>query len=53
MRNHRIGSIAISFTRQSATALVIGMLGDDVEDLEQDMRDSVGEFTNMVSGHSL
>ena len=49
---HRVGSIAVSFSRESATALVKGMLGDDVEDLEQDMRDAVGEITNMISGQA-
>ena len=49
---HRRGSIAASFSRGSAEALVRGMLGDDVEDLEQDMRDAVGEITNMISGRA-
>ena len=49
---HRTGTIAVSFTRESAAALVYGMLGDDVEDLEQDMRDTVGEFANMISGQA-
>jgi chemotaxis protein CheX len=48
----RIGTIAVSFSRGSAAALVRGMLGDDVEDLEQDMRDAVGEVTNMISGQA-
>ena len=49
---HKLGTIAVSFTRESAITLVRAMLGDDVEDLEQDMRDAVGEITNMVSGHA-
>ena len=49
---HRVGTIAVSFTRESAAALVHGMLGDDVGDLEQDMRDAVGEITNMISGQA-
>jgi chemotaxis protein CheX len=28
------------------------MLGDNVEDLEQDMQDAVGELTNIISGHA-
>jgi len=48
----RIGSIAVSFPRESAEALVLGMLGEGVEDLEQDMRDAVGEVTNMISGQA-
>jgi chemotaxis protein CheX len=49
---HRVGSIASSFTRESAEALARGMLGDDLGDLEQDMRDAVGEITNMISGQA-
>ena len=48
----KTGTIAVSFTRKSAAALAQGMLGDAVEDLEQDMRDSVGEITNMISGQA-
>ena len=48
----RVGTIAVSFPRESAAVLVHGMLGDDVEDLEQDMRDAVGEITNMISGQA-
>ena len=49
---HRIGTIVVSFPRESATALVHGMLGDDAGNIEQDMRDAVGEITNMVSGQA-
>jgi len=49
---HRVGTIAVSFSRESGAALVHGMLGDDVGDLEQDMRDAVGEITNMISGQA-
>ena len=48
----RIGTIAVSLSRAGAAALVQGMLGDDVGDLEQDMRDAVGEITNMISGQA-
>ena len=46
------GSIAVSFTRPCAIALVKGMLGDDIEDVLQDTQDAVGEVTNMVSGQA-
>ena len=48
----RIGTIAVSFSREGSAALVQGMLGDDVENLEQDMRDAVGEITNIISGQA-
>lgn len=46
------GSISVSFSRPCAMALVEGMLGDAVEDPDQDMQDAVGEVTNMVSGQA-
>ncbi len=48
----RTGSIAVSFTRPCAIALVKGMLGDDIEDILKDTQDAVGEVTNMVSGQA-
>jgi chemotaxis protein CheX len=46
------GTISVSFSTDSATALVVGMLGEDVEDLDQDMQDAVGEVANMISGQA-
>lgn len=46
------GTIAVSFPVDSATALVMGMLGDDIVDMEQDMQDAVGELANMISGQA-
>lgn len=46
------GTISVSFPFESAKALVFGILGDDVENLEQDMQDAVGEVANMVSGQA-
>lgn len=46
------GTISVSFSQASATALVVGMLGDDVGDLQQDMQDAVGELANMISGQA-
>lgn len=48
----RIGTIAVSFSHESASALVRSMLGDYVVILEQDMTDAVGEVTNMISGQA-
>ncbi len=46
------GSIAVTFTKASAIAVVRGMLGDDIQDVMQDTRDTVGEVTNMISGQA-
>lgn len=46
----RKGTISVSFTQKAAKALLLGMLGDDVQDERKDMEDVVGEIANMVSG---
>lgn len=48
----KVGTIAVSFTKSSAIALVKGMLGDDIHDLMQDVQDAVGEVANMISGQA-
>lgn len=48
----KVGTIAVSFTRPCAIALVRGMLGDDIQDIMQDTQDAVGEVANMVSGQA-
>lgn len=48
----KTGTIALSFSRACAIALVRGMLGDDIQDIVQDTQDAVGEVTNMVSGQA-
>ena len=46
------GTISVSFTKSCAVALVTGMLGDDVQNMEADIQDAVGEVANMVSGQA-
>ncbi len=46
------GSISISFEKACATQIVKNMLGDDIQDILQDVKDAVGEITNMVSGQA-
>ena len=48
----KTGTIAVSFSRAAAVELAKGMLGDGVQNLEKDMRDAVGEVTNMISGQA-
>jgi len=48
---HR-GSICVSFTREGAIGIAKAMLGDDLQDIEQDVADTVGEIANMVSGQA-
>lgn len=46
------GSISISFEKACAAQIVKNMLGDDIQDIVQDVKDAVGEITNMVSGQA-
>lgn len=48
----RTGTIAVSFTKPCAIALLRGMLGDDIQDLLSDLQDAVGEIANMISGQA-
>jgi len=45
-----VGSIALSFSSGSILRIVSNMLGEEIRDLNGDIKDAVGELTNMVSG---
>ncbi|KAF5033564.1 Chemotaxis phosphatase CheX [anaerobic digester metagenome] len=49
---HKNGTISVTFTKKCAIALVKAMLGDDIQDIVQDIKDAVGEVTNMISGQA-
>ncbi|MGA2331163.1 MAG: chemotaxis protein CheX [Syntrophales bacterium] len=44
------GSLALSFTTGSILKIVSNMLGEEITSLNGEIRDAVGEITNMVSG---
>lgn len=46
------GSISLSFEKNCAITIVKNMLGDDIQDILQDVKDAVGEITNMISGQA-
>ena len=46
----KTGTIAVSFSHSCAQALAKGMLGDDIQDIQHDTQDAVGEVANMISG---
>lgn len=48
----RKGSISISFGKACAVQIVKNMLGDAIDDILSDVKDAVGEITNMVSGQA-
>ncbi len=45
-----VGSLAISFTDSCICSIVTGMLGELHMEVNRDVIDAVGEFTNMISG---
>ncbi|GAB6038408.1 chemotaxis protein CheX [Fundidesulfovibrio butyratiphilus] len=48
----KTGSISITFDKACAIAVVKAMLGDDIQDILADVKDAVGEITNMISGQA-
>jgi len=46
------GSVSLSFSKGCAVAIVKNMLGDEVDDIMTDVKDAVGELTNMISGQA-
>lgn len=46
------GTFSITFTKRCAVQLVKNMLGDDIQDILGDVKDAVGEVTNMISGQA-
>lgn len=48
----RNGTISVTFSKKCALAIVKNMLGDDIGDILNDVKDAVGELTNMISGQA-
>lgn len=48
----RNGTMSVTFTGPCIMAIVGNMLGETIEELNQDVRDAVGELTNMISGQT-
>lgn len=44
------GSLSVSFNFPLIQAIMSNMLGEDVKEVTNDVRDAVGELTNMISG---
>lgn len=45
-----IGSLALSFSEGAILKIVSNMLGEEIKAINRDIKDAVGEITNMVSG---
>lgn len=46
------GTISVSFTEQSILAIVSKMFGEEMKELNEEIRDAVGEISNMISGQA-
>jgi chemotaxis protein CheX len=44
------GSLALSFSEAAILKIVSNMLGENIKSLNSDIKDAVGEITNMISG---
>ncbi len=45
-------SVSISFTEMCIVKIVSSMLGEEYDSLNDDIKDAVGELTNMISGQA-
>ena len=46
------GTVSVSFTEKSILAIVSNMLGEEMKELNEEIKDAVGEITNMISGQA-
>ncbi|GAB6888613.1 chemotaxis protein CheX [Desulfothermus okinawensis JCM 13304] len=46
------GVMSVSFSKKCAVQIVKNLLGDDIENIVEDVQDAVGEITNMISGQA-
>ncbi len=44
------GSMALSFSEKSILKIVSNMLGEEIQEINGDIKDAVGEITNIISG---
>lgn len=46
------GAVAVSFTETSILSIVSNMFGEEVKEMNEEIKDAVGEITNMISGQA-
>jgi len=46
------GTISVSFTEKSILAIVSNMFGEEMKELNEEVKDAAGELTNMISGQA-
>ncbi len=50
MTGHKRGSVVLSFSSAAICKIVGSMLGTEYTEMNDDVKDAVGELTNMISG---
>ena len=46
------GSLCLSFTKECIMEIIGGMFGEEQKEINDEVKDAVGELTNMISGDS-
>jgi len=46
------GTISVTFTEKCILAIVSGMFGEEMKELNEEIKDAVGEISNMISGQA-
>ena len=46
------GTISVSFTENSILSIVSKMFGEEIREINEDIKDAVGEIANMISGQA-
>jgi chemotaxis protein CheX len=46
------GTVSVSFSEKCILAIVSGMFGEEMKELNEEIRDAAGEISNMISGQS-
>lgn len=46
------GTLSVSFTETSILSLVSNMFGEEMKEMNEEIRDAVGEITNIISGQA-
>ncbi|MBN1101978.1 MAG: chemotaxis protein CheX [Deltaproteobacteria bacterium] len=46
------GTVSVSFSENCILAIVSGMFGEEMKELNEEIRDAAGEISNMISGQA-
>ena len=46
------GTFSVSYTEKSILAIVSNMFGEEMKELDEEIKDAVGEITNMIAGQA-